>query len=54
MRLLRQRVEPSTTPARASGYSLAEHGIENRDLALVFLLGVFALAGTAALMIVLT
>ena len=32
----------------------ADHGLENRNLALVFLLGVFALAGAAALTIVLT
>ena len=59
MGILRQRVESSTARTgerfAARGRStLAEHGIENRDLALAFLLGVFALAGAAALTIVLT
>lgn len=59
MGILRQRVDSSAvrTGDRAgahSGSMLADHGIENRNLALVFLLGVFALAGAAALTIVLT
>jgi hypothetical protein len=59
MGILRQRVESSTARtgerfAAGSSMPLADQGIENRDLALAFLLGVFALAGAAALTIVLT
>ena len=59
MGILRRRVDSSAvrTGGRfdAGGSStLTSHGIENRNLALVFLLGVFALAGAAALTIVLT
>jgi hypothetical protein len=57
MGILRRRVDSSAvrTGRQFGGSStLTSHGIENRNLALVFLLGVFALAGAAALTIVLT
>jgi hypothetical protein len=59
MGLLRQRVDTAFVrtgeQAGARGGSAAVgQGIENRDLALVFLLGVFALAGAIALTIVMT
>ena len=59
MGLLRQRADTPTMRSgehagARGGSTLVSQGIENRDLALVFLLGVFALAGAVALTIVMT
>jgi hypothetical protein len=58
MALLRPDVESSAARSGerfgTRGASALKDRVENRDLALVFLLGAFAVAGAAALLIVLT